>query len=151
MARSGSVTEHPAVWFQASACSGCVVSALNGVAPNVMDLIVDQIAPGHHVSLRFVPTIMAGSGQVALEILAATEESKEGYLLVIDGALPTAAGGLFGRAAGKGGGESTMVARARRGRPGWGGGRGPPRGGAPPPGPPRPDVWAFPRRWPMRG
>jgi len=112
MARSGSVTEHPAVWFQASACSGCVVSALNGVAPNVMDLIVDQIAPGHHVSLKFQPTIMAGAGTVALEILAATEESKEGYLLVIDGALPTAAGGLYGRAAGKGGGESTMVARA---------------------------------------
>jgi len=112
MARSGSVTEHPAVWFQASACSGCVVSALNGMAPNVLDLIVDQIAPGHHVSLRFVPTIMAGSGQVALEILAATEASKEGYLLVIDGALPTAAEGRYGRAAGRDGGESTMVARA---------------------------------------
>jgi len=64
------------------------------------------------VSLRFVPTIMAGSGQVALEILAATEASKEGYLLVIDGALPTAAEGRYGRAASKGGGESTMVARA---------------------------------------
>jgi len=88
------------------------VSALNGMAPNVLDLIVDQIAPGHHVSLRFVPTIMAGSGQVALEILAATEASKEGYLLVIDGALPTAAEGRYGRAAGRDGGESTMVARA---------------------------------------
>ena len=88
------------------------MSALNGMAPNVLDLIVDQIAPGHHVSLRFVPTIMAGSGQVALEILAATEASKEGYLLVIDGALPTAAEGRYGRAAGRDGGESTMVARA---------------------------------------
>jgi len=25
--------EHAAIWFQASACSGCVVSVLNGVAP----------------------------------------------------------------------------------------------------------------------
>ncbi len=111
MANFGPVEEHPAVWYQASACSGCAVAALNGVAPNVRDLIVDQIAPGHHVSLKFQPTIMAGSGTVALDILGAIEEAGEEYLLVIDGALPTAAGGLFGRAAGRGG-ESTMHERA---------------------------------------
>jgi len=105
------VKEHPAIWFQASACSGCVVAALNGVAPTVRDLIVDQLAPGHHVSLCFQPTIMAGSGEVALEVLSAAEEAEEGYLLVVDGALPTAAGGLFGRA-GKKGEETTMHARA---------------------------------------
>ncbi len=111
MANSERVREHPAIWYQASACSGCVVAALNGVAPNVRDLIVDQLAPGHHVSLKFQPTIMAGSGKVAVEVLAAAEEASEEYLLVIDGALPTAAGGLFGRAAG-GKGESTMHQRA---------------------------------------
>jgi Ni,Fe-hydrogenase I small subunit len=78
MANSAKVNEHPAIWFQASACSGCVVAALNGVAPNIRDLVVDQIAPGHHVSLKFHPTVMAGSGEVALEILAATEQSPEG-------------------------------------------------------------------------
>ncbi|MBN1458299.1 MAG: hydrogenase small subunit [Armatimonadetes bacterium] len=112
MAKAQSVKEHPAIWFQASACSGCVVSALNGVAPNIRDLVVDQIAPGHHVSLKFLPTIMAGAGKVAVDILATTEESKEAYLLVIDGALPTAANGLFGRAASRDGGESTMYQRA---------------------------------------
>jgi hydrogenase small subunit len=112
MAKGEKVTEHPAVWFQASACSGCVVAALNGIAPTIRDLIVDQIAPGHHVSLRFQPTVMAGSGELALQILASTEQSKEGYLLVIDGALPVADGGLYGRAAAKGGKESTMHRRA---------------------------------------
>jgi hydrogenase small subunit len=111
MGSSKSVTEHPAIWFQASACSGCVVAVLNGVAPTVRDLVVDQLAPGHHVSLRFQPTVMASAGDAALDILAATEEAKEGYILVIDGALPTAAGGLFGRV-GKKGGHSTMHARA---------------------------------------
>lgn len=104
------VQEHPAVWFQASACSGCVVSVLNGVAPTVRDLIVDQLAPGHHVSLKFLPTVMAGSGEVALEVLNATEQADAGYVLVVDGALPTAAGGLFGRAA-RTDGETTMHAR----------------------------------------
>jgi hydrogenase small subunit len=111
MAKGEKVKEHPAIWFQASACSGCVVAALNGVAPSIRDLIVDQIAPGHHVSLRFQPTIMAGAGKIALEILAATEQAKDGYLLVIDGALPTAAGGMYGRAA-SASGESTMHQRA---------------------------------------
>jgi len=111
MGSSKRVTEHPAIWFQASACSGCVVAVLNGVAPTVRDLVVDQLAPGHHVSLRFQPTVMASAGEAALDILAATEEAKEGYILVVDGALPTAAGGLFGRVAKKGG-HSTMHARA---------------------------------------
>ncbi|MGD0110718.1 MAG: hydrogenase small subunit [Armatimonadota bacterium] len=110
MAKLETAKEHPAVWFQASACSGCVVAALNGAAPTIRDLIVDQLIPGHHVSLRFQPTIMAGSGSLALEILAATEKVKDGYLLVVDGALPTAAGGLYGRTAQKGK-HSTMHRR----------------------------------------
>jgi len=112
MGNSETVKEHPAIWFQASACSGCVVSALNGVAPTIRDLVVDQLAPGHHVSIKFLPTIMAGSGKVAVDILAATEEASEGYILVIDGALPAGGNGLYGRAASRDGGESTMHARA---------------------------------------
>ena len=116
MGERAGMMEHPAIWFQGSACSGCAVSVLNGVAPTVRDLIVDQLAPGHHVNLRFQPTIMAASGEVALEVLAAAEEAKEGYLLVVEGALPTAAGGLFGRAArprtAKKGAHTTMHERA---------------------------------------
>jgi len=110
MRQAEKVVEHPAVWFQASACSGCVVAVLNGAAPTIRDLIVDQLAPGRHVSLRFQQTIMAGAGEVALELLAAAEEGGEGYLLVVDGALPTAAGGRFGLAA-KQGAHTTMHAR----------------------------------------
>ncbi|UCC67781.1 MAG: hydrogenase small subunit [Armatimonadota bacterium] len=111
MGEGDDMTEHPAIWFQASACSGCVVSVLNGVAPNIRDLIVDHRVPGHHVSLRFQPTVMAAAGDAALEILAATEEVKEGYVLVVEGAVPTGAGGLFGYAA-KRGAQTTMHARA---------------------------------------
>jgi len=117
MSKAAEVKEHPAIWFQASACSGCVVAVLNGVAPSVRDLIVDQLAPGHHVSLRFQPTIMAGQGDLALEVLAAAEESDEGYVLVVDGAIPLGAGGRFGLARNRGG-ETTMheqaVALARK-------------------------------------
>lgn len=110
MADATEVKEHPVIWFQASACSGCVVSVLNGVAPTVRNLIVDQLAPGHHVSLRFQPTVMAASGELALRILAGTAEAG-GYLLVVDGALPKAAGGRFGLAARPAVGHTTMYQR----------------------------------------
>jgi hydrogenase small subunit len=112
MADTKVVKEHPAIWFQASACSGCVVAVLNGVAPTMRDLIVDQLVPGHHVSLRFQPTVMAGTGAVALGVLAAAETAKEGYLLVIDGALPKAAGGRFGMVAKAGARHASMYERA---------------------------------------
>ncbi len=112
MGDSKKVKEHPAVWFQASACSGCVVAILNGAAPTARNLIVDQLVPGHHVSLRFQPTVMAASGEAALNLLAATEAAKEGYLLVVDGALPAAAGGQFGMVARAGGKHASMHQRA---------------------------------------
>ncbi len=111
MAEEKRVQEHPAVWFQASGCSGCVVSVLNGTAPTVANLVVDQLTPGHHVNLLFQPTVMAGSGEVSLNVLTAAERAEDGYLLVVEGALPTAAGGLFGRAGAVGGGETTMHQR----------------------------------------
>jgi len=107
MSKASNVKEHPVIWYQASACTGCVVAVINGAAPNAQDLIVDQIAPGHHVSLLFIPTIMAGQGELALKILKAAEEATQDYLLVVDGAVPTAAGGKFGLA-GKVDGETTM-------------------------------------------
>jgi len=111
MAKTTGTKEHPAIWFQASACSGCVVAVLNGVSPSVRDLIVDQLLPGHHVNLIFQQTIMAGSGDLVLEILEAKEHVKEGHLLVVDGAVPTGAEGHFGLSPKKAG-ESTMREQA---------------------------------------
>jgi hydrogenase small subunit len=90
------VKTYPAVWFQASACSGCAVAVLNAAGPTAKNLIVDQLLPGAHVSLRFHPTVMAAAGEMALEILQSTAEVEGGYLLVVDGAIPTADGGLYG-------------------------------------------------------
>jgi len=82
--------EYPAVWLQGGACSGCVVSLLNSASPTIRELLVDQVVPGMHVNLLFQPTIMAASGEKALNILAGDEVS-EGFLLVVEGTIPTAA------------------------------------------------------------
>ncbi|MFW6108255.1 MAG: hydrogenase small subunit [bacterium] len=83
------VQEFPAVWVQGGACSGCAVSILNGASPDVRELLIDQVVPGKHVSLLFQPTIMAASGEVALSVLEGPEVS-EGFLLIVEGTVPTA-------------------------------------------------------------
>ena len=88
--------EIPAVWLQGAGCSGCSVSILNGVAPSIARALLDELVPGKHLNLRFHPTIMAGQGEMALEVLRATpREVEKGYVLVVEGAIPTGAGGRF--------------------------------------------------------
>lgn len=83
------VKEYPAVWLQGGSCSGCVVSLLNATSPTIRELLLDPVVPGRHVSLLFQPTIMAGSGERALQILAGKEVG-EGFLLIVEGTIPTA-------------------------------------------------------------
>jgi len=83
------VKEYPAVWLQGGACSGCIVSVLNAASPTIRQLLIDQVVPGKHVSLVFQPTVMAASGEVALGVLAGGAV-KEGFVLCVEGTIPTA-------------------------------------------------------------
>jgi len=83
------VKEFPAVWLQGGACSGCAVSLLNAASPTIRQLLIDPVVPGRHVSLLFQPTIMAASGAKALSVLAG-DQVAEGFLLVVEGSIPTA-------------------------------------------------------------
>jgi len=84
------VLEIPVVWLQGAACTGCAVSLLNSLAPNASSLVLRQLTPGKHVSLRFLMTIMAGQGQPILNILQdETVRDKGKFLLVMEGSLQT--------------------------------------------------------------
>ena len=84
------VKEIPLVWLAASGCTGCSVSLLNSASPTIKNIIVDQIIPGVHINLRFHQTIMAGAGEMAIKALEDTAiEKKGGYILAVDGAIPT--------------------------------------------------------------
>ena len=50
--------EIPAIWLQGAGCSGCSISVLNAVSPPITQLILDEVVPGKHVSLRFHPSVM---------------------------------------------------------------------------------------------
>jgi hydrogenase small subunit len=85
------VKELPVVYLQTAACSGCAVSLLNTASPTIKNVLIDQIAPGVHINLRFHPVIMAAAGELAIEAMEDTAKQKKGeYVLVVDGAVPMA-------------------------------------------------------------
>jgi hydrogenase small subunit len=88
--------EYPVLWLQGGGCSGCSVSLLNAVSPGARNILVDEIVPGKHLNVRFHPTVMAGAGHPAvLELERTRQEAKGGYILVVEGSVPVAAGGAY--------------------------------------------------------
>jgi len=102
--------EFPVIWFQGAACTGCSVSVLNTASPNVRNLLVDEVVPGKHVNLRFQPTVMAAAGDMAIEVMDSTASAnKGGYLLVVEGSVPTKQKGIHGTVGEKNGREIPMM------------------------------------------
>jgi hydrogenase small subunit len=92
---AASVDEIPVIWIQGGSCSGCSVSALNSLSPRIQDVLVSQIIPGNHVSLRFHPTVMAAAGDLAMKAMEDTAKNKGGYVLVVEGSISTKDGGVY--------------------------------------------------------
>ncbi|MGQ9696102.1 MAG: hydrogenase small subunit [Thermodesulfobacteriota bacterium] len=89
--------EYPVIWLQCATCTGCSVSILNSVSPTIKNILIDEVVPGKHVNLRFHATIMAGAGDLAMEVAEETmNKQKNGYLLVVEGSIPTAQNGVYG-------------------------------------------------------
>jgi len=82
----------PVIWLQASGCSGCSVSLLNGVInddePAAVDLLLNQI------NLKYHPTVMAAAGDMAVEAAVDAQDLGD-YYLVVEGAIPTARHGIY--------------------------------------------------------
>jgi hydrogenase small subunit len=91
------IKEIPLVWLAGSACTGCSISLLNSSSPTIKNILIDEIIPGVHINLRFHQTIMAGAGEQVVKVLEDTaREKKGGYILAVDGAIPTANGAAYG-------------------------------------------------------
>ncbi len=82
------IVEIPVVWLQGGACSGCAVSLLNSFSPGASSLVLRELTPGKHVSLRFQMTIMAGQGRQVVDVLYdEAVKDKGNYVLVMEGTL----------------------------------------------------------------
>jgi hydrogenase small subunit len=106
------VKELPVVYLQTAACSGCAVSLLNSASPTIKNVLIDQIAPGVHINLRFHPVVMAAAGDMAIQALEDTASEKKGeYVLVVDGSVSMATDAVYGAVGERNGQPVTMLQR----------------------------------------
>lgn len=92
---TASVAEVPVIWLQGGGCTGCSVSVLNSLSPKIQDVLVSQVIPDKHVSLRFHPSVMAAQGDLAMKAMENTARKKGSYILVMEGAISTKDGGIY--------------------------------------------------------
>ena len=80
----------PVVWLHMAECTGCVESFIRPDAPTLDTLLFN------YISLEYHETLMAASGWQAEENLENALKNHHGnYLLIVEGGIPTAAGGTF--------------------------------------------------------
>jgi [NiFe] hydrogenase small subunit len=86
----------PVVWLSFAECTGCPESLLRTSYPWVDELLLEII------SLDYSETVMAAAGQQAEDVLQATVKKYPGkFICVVDGAIPTAANGVYGMIGGR--------------------------------------------------
>ncbi len=86
----------PVVWFQAAGCTGCSMSLMNAQYPHLTHLLLDEVVPGKPIALAFHATLMGPTGEPALRVVNRLGQANQPYVLVVEGAIPTASGGSFG-------------------------------------------------------
>ena len=83
------------VYLHNAECTGCSEALLRTGQPFIDELILDTISLDYH------ETLMAASGEAAEEALAKAVSAPEGFICVVEGAVPTADDGKFGYIAGR--------------------------------------------------
>jgi len=92
------------VWLQFQDCAGCSESMLRSSHPDIAEIVLDLLSWEYHES------VMAGSGAHANAVLdCIVTEEKGKHLVVVEGAIPTAAGGGYCKI----GGHSAMYLAER--------------------------------------
>lgn len=84
------------IWLSFQECTGCTESFSRSHAPTLESLIFD------HLSLDYHHTLQAAAGEAAEAARREAMENSYGrYLLVVDGAIPVADGGVYSTIAGQ--------------------------------------------------
>ncbi len=83
-----SVRRTPAIYLEFQDCAGCTEAMLRMPYPTVAEVVLDLL------SLNYHETIMAPSGRAAEAAREATVE-EGGYLLLVEGSIPTKDDGLY--------------------------------------------------------
>jgi [NiFe] hydrogenase small subunit len=86
----------PVVWLSMAECTGCTEGLLRTTYPWIDEVVLDTISLDYHEAL------MAAAGHSVEDALHDTVEKYPGkFVCVVDGAIPTAEGGVYGMVAGR--------------------------------------------------
>ena len=86
----------PVIWLSFQNCTGCLETLLQSSRPTIDSILFDFI------SLDYQETLMAAAGSAAEATLRdAVAANKGGYLLAIDGSIPTRDGGVYAMTGGR--------------------------------------------------
>ena len=83
------------VWLHNAECTGCSESVLRAVEPYIDEVLLDVI------NLQYHETIMAAAGEEAEKALHDAVHNPDGFICVVEGAIPTGNGGEYGKVSGK--------------------------------------------------
>lgn len=76
----------PVIWLQAQSCSGCSVSLLNSIEPDIATIIT------RHISLNFHQTLSSATGDILMNIIRdAVSKKRKDFILIVEGSIPTKA------------------------------------------------------------
>ncbi|MGI5879016.1 MAG: hydrogenase small subunit [Syntrophomonadaceae bacterium] len=91
MAEAVAAGAPPVIWIQGASCTGCSISLLNTVHPDIQKVLTEVI------SLTYHPNISAAAGDLALKeaVYKVAEENAGKFYLVVEGAVPLGADGRF--------------------------------------------------------
>ena len=92
----------PVLWLHMAECTGCTEAVLRSSNPSFEEIILDAISLDYH------ETLMAGAGADAEQLLYDSVENLDRYFCVVEGAIPTKDGGIYGQI-----GSRTMLSIAR--------------------------------------
>jgi len=80
----------PVIWLHGQGCTGCAVSLLNAQRPDIAETLLDIISLDYHEA------VMASAGEVSMGVLDSALADRAGdYILVVEGAIPTAHNGDY--------------------------------------------------------
>ncbi len=80
----------PVIWMEFQDCAGCSEALTRSQSPTLIDLVL------HKISIEYHETLSAAAGFQAEENKARIMQEYAGqYVLVVEGAIPTAAGGIY--------------------------------------------------------
>ncbi len=92
VAKALTASKRPSVVYLHNAeCTGCSEALLRTADPYIDALLFDTI------SLEYQETIMAAAGQAAEDALHAAISSPDGFLCIVEGAIPTGLNGNYGK------------------------------------------------------